>query len=372
MDGMIVAVCDGGFIRAFSYDGKDLWTYRIRGKFAPFITRAPDGISWVAREESGGLTSLIALNRTGRKISELRFEKPFTAPPKAGLDGRLFVPFGGDVVTYTLHGQKLGVSPESADSYNGFVPLPPPVYPQVTLTMTRAEGRRPDGGLKWFVDITGAAVLPAYTGEGLLVVGGQNWLLAAYRVDDPSPAPPLETYKLDRRVDVPAWVSLEIIAEALRRGDVGANERIFASFLMDTCRVAPMPQPLPETVAERVEALALLGRLGSPEYIPFLTDVFVREPDTTIKAAAVRAIGAIGISRNTKTLDALVNAALPVFPLYDTVLVHEIIETAGKLVLINGPPAYRQGSAILGAFSSQQIFPGLQKRASSWFRRVFR
>jgi hypothetical protein len=370
MDGVVVVVCEGGFVRAFSYDGRSLWTYRIRGKFEPFVTRGPDGISWVAREETGGPKNLIALNRVGRKVSELQFDEPFTAPPEAGLDGRIFVPFGDTVVTYSFRGQKLGESKSGEADYNGFAPMRPPLYPHVTLSMTRAEGHRP--GNEWVLDIVGAATLPAYNGQGLVIVGGQNWILAAFRVEDippSSPAPP-KTYELARHAAVPGWVSAEGIAAALDGGAVGGNEQVFASFLMEAGQVAVMPKLRADRIDERVQALTLLGRLGSPEYMPFLVDVLRRETHPFIKAAAAQAIGSIGIDRDGKAIEALMDAALPVFPLSDTFFINAVVEAAGKLCLVNGPPAYDRGVAILGAFSLQQNFPAIQKRAAYWLKQL--
>jgi hypothetical protein len=370
MDGAVIAVCEGGFVRAFSYTGQDLWTYRIQGKLEPFVTRGPDGISWVAQTEPGGPRKLIALNRAGRKVSELVFDKPFTAPPEAGLDGRVFVHFSDTVVVYSFRGQKLGESEQDDTSYhdNGFLPTRPPVHPDVTLTMTRAEGRRP--GKEWTLDITGAAALPVYN-DGLVIVGGQNWILAADRMEDPPPALPPETYKLAQRTAVPDWVSIQGISAALDRGTVGDNERIFASFLMDLCQVTAVPKLQAASIEERVAALTLLGRLGSPEYMPFLTDVLRRETAPVIKAAAARAIGTIGIDRDGKAMAALLNEALPVFPLGDLFTANALADAAGELVLVNGPPAYSQGAAILGAYAAQKNSPGLQKRAEYWLEQLF-
>jgi hypothetical protein len=367
----VVVVCDGGFVRAFSYDGHDLWTYRIRGNLAPFVTRGPFGISWIARDEADGPKSLIALNRVGRRVSEIRFDKPFTAPPEAGLDGRIFVPFGDTVATYTFSGQKLGESKAGETAYNGFAPLRTPAYPDITLTMTRAESREP--GNEWILNIVGAVALPAYNGDGLVIAGGQNWLLAAYRVKDPEPpsAPkPPETYGLAKWTAPSEWVSREGIAAALEKENVGENEWAFASFLMETSRVTPTLKPPASTIAERVNALALLGRLGSPEYVPFLADVLSRESNSLVKAAAAHAIGAIGIDRDGRAMNAFIREALPVFPTSDTLVLNAVVEAAGKLSIINGPPAYDRGIVVLGALSAQQTFPNIQKQAASWLKRV--
>jgi hypothetical protein len=368
MDGAVVAVCEGGFVRAFSYAGQDLWTYRVPGKLEPFVTRGPDGISWVAQTEPGGPRKLIALNRVGRKVSELVFDKPFTAPPETGLDGRVFVPFGDTVAMYSFRGQKLGETKQGGVSPDGLVPMRPPVHPHVTVTMTRVQGLQP--GNEWTLDIIGAAALPVYN-DGLVIVGGRNWILAAYRMEDPPPAPPPETYKLAQYTAVPGWVSMEGISVALDRGAVGGNERIFASFLMDICQITAVPKLQAANIEERAAALTLLGRLGSPEYMPFLADVLRHETATAIKAAAARAIGSIGIDRDGKAMAALLNAAFPVLPLNDPFTAAALADAAGNLIIVNGPPAYNQGSAILGAYAAQKRSPGLQKRAAYWLEQLF-
>jgi hypothetical protein len=329
----------------------------------------------VAEEEAGGPRKLVALNRVGRKVSELVFTEPFSAPPEVGLDGRIFVPFGETVVTYSFRGQKLGESKQGV-AYNGFSPLKPPVYPHVTLTMTRAEGRLP--GSEWALDIIGAAALPAYNEDGLVIVGGQNWILAAYRVEDPPSVPvkPPETYKLARRIASTDGVSsdlvsIEGITAALDRGTVGADEWIFASFLMAISQTTVVPRLPAAVIEERVAALTLLGRLGSTEYMPFLVDILYHETVPAIKAAAARAIGTIGIDRDGRAMNALMNEALPIFPLSDPFVANAVVDAVGKLILINGPPAYNQGAAILSAFFAQQNFPGLRSRAAYWLDQLF-
>jgi HEAT repeat protein len=124
------------------------------------------------------------------------------------------------------------------------------------------------------------------------------------------------------------------------------------------------------TIAERVEALTLLGRLGSPEYVPFLVNVLGRESNSLIKTAAVRAIGAIGIDRDGRAMSAFIREALPVFPTSDTLVLNAILEAAGKLSIINGPPIYDRGVAILGTLSVQRTFPDIQKQAAAWLKRM--
>jgi hypothetical protein len=387
---MVTTVCDGGFVRAFSYEGRDLWTYRLRGRFAPFILRGPDGITWVAKDEPGGPRSLIALNRAGRKITELNFDEPIARKPQTGLDGRVFVPFRSGVTVFSLGGQKLG------DASPRLPPETKPEFPNIKLSLTRAEGRRNDGSLEWFLDIDGAAALPTYAPEGLLFIGGKNWLLAAYSVvsDTRSAVPdtrsavsdarsavsdtrsavsdtrsavsgtrPPAFYGLSLDTAVPDWVTLTVIEKAIDAGELGDDEPVFAAYLRSVAKPSSQKWMKPDETAESEQALWLLGRLGSAEYMPFLTDVFLRERDPRIRTAIVRAMGAIGIDRNGKALEALASYALPVMPLRQESLLGTILEVTAKLCVVNGPPAQRRGMALIGAYRAQKTYPRLQAYA---------
>jgi hypothetical protein len=369
-DGAVVVVCEGGFVRAFSYEGRGLWTYRIRGRFAPFVTRGPDGLTWVSRDEPGGPRNLIALNRVGKKILELYFDKPLSGQPKTGYDGRVFVPFADGAVVYTAAGVKLGKA--VAD----FPPEEPVEYPGVSLSMTRAEGRTPDGHLRWFLDLEGAAALPAYNGEGLVIAGGRNWLLAAFRVDDGTAdgatLGPAKRYGLSRQLNAPDWVTLSYIEAALDAGTVDGNEAVFASFLRYTSRITPRSFLTAEVLTERARALRLLGRLGSPEYMPFLVDVFLRDGHPDIRAAAAAGMGAIGIDREGKALAALSAAVLPVMPLRNERVIEAALEAAAKICLVNGPPLTGQGLSILGMYRVQKTYPALQPLAAVLLEELLR
>jgi hypothetical protein len=370
-DGAVVVVCEGGFVRAFSYEGRGLWTYRIRGRFAPFITRGPDGLTWVSRDEPGGPRNLIALNRVGKKILELRFENPLSGQPKTGYDGRVFVPFADGVVVYTATGVKLG------KAVPDFPPEEPVEYPGVSLSMSRAEGRAPDGHLRWYLDIEGAAALPAYNGEGLVIAGGRNWLLAAFRVEDGTAdnhaaLATAKRYGLSRQLDVPDWVTLSSIEAALDAGTVDGNEAVFASFLRQSSRLTPRALQTPETLSERARALRLLGRLGSPEYMPVLVDIFLRDGHPDIRAAAAEAMGAIGIDREGKAIAALSAAVLPMMPLRNERVLEAALEAVAKICLVSGPPLTGQGLSILGMYRVQKTYPALQPLAAVLLEELLR
>jgi outer membrane protein assembly factor BamB len=71
----VVAVLDGGDLKAFSSGGKALWTYAARGRLSPFVSRSPEGTCYVSRING----TLIAVNRTGREL--------WRANPGASLSG---------------------------------------------------------------------------------------------------------------------------------------------------------------------------------------------------------------------------------------------------------------------------------------------
>ncbi len=99
----VVILCDDGTVRCFSYTGKALWTFDTRSKLLPFVSRAPDGSTYVMSQER----FLIALNRAGRKLWSIRLAAPLQGPIQFGWDGRLFIPLPDRVLCFTPGGFQL-------------------------------------------------------------------------------------------------------------------------------------------------------------------------------------------------------------------------------------------------------------------------
>jgi outer membrane protein assembly factor BamB len=103
----VAAICDGGTVEAYSRQGTHLWSFNARGRLSPYITRSPEGTSYVCR--TNGL--LIAINRSGRELWRINLGGPITAPVMVGWDGRLFVPTTARIACYTASGFLLWSKP---------------------------------------------------------------------------------------------------------------------------------------------------------------------------------------------------------------------------------------------------------------------
>ncbi|GHV71226.1 hypothetical protein AGMMS49928_22100 [Spirochaetia bacterium] len=105
--GSVVMVCEGGLLKAYSWEGRPLWTYHTRGRFAPFITRSLEGTCYVSRPNG----TLIAVNRTGRELWQIDMGSPLKAPVLCGFDGRLFVFLEKKIACFTASGFSLWQRP---------------------------------------------------------------------------------------------------------------------------------------------------------------------------------------------------------------------------------------------------------------------
>jgi outer membrane protein assembly factor BamB len=100
--GTVVAVMDGGHLKAYSLEGKPLWDYYAQGRLLPHVSRNREGSSYVCRTDG----TLIAVNRSGRELWRLR-PGPLTGPAVSGWDGRIFVPVEKKILCYTASGYLL-------------------------------------------------------------------------------------------------------------------------------------------------------------------------------------------------------------------------------------------------------------------------
>jgi outer membrane protein assembly factor BamB len=111
----VTLVCDGGNLKSYGRQGKLLWNYFARGRLGPFLSRSPEGTSYIC----GTNGNLIAVNRSGRELWRIRLEAPINFPVLIGWDGRIFVFTPGKVrcctaAGYTLWSRDLGGTPAAA------------------------------------------------------------------------------------------------------------------------------------------------------------------------------------------------------------------------------------------------------------------
>jgi outer membrane protein assembly factor BamB len=105
--GTVVAVLDGGNLRAYTLEGRKLWDYYAGGKLTPHVTRSREGTCYLYRNDG----SLIAVNRAGRELWKFKPSRTgnesIAGPVVSGWDGRIFVTLGGAVYCYTASGNRL-------------------------------------------------------------------------------------------------------------------------------------------------------------------------------------------------------------------------------------------------------------------------
>jgi outer membrane protein assembly factor BamB len=238
------------------------------------------------------------------------------------------------------------------------------------LTAAGATGYGADGKQRWTIGVRGTSGPPAFSDEGLLYSGGSDWVLYAYHMEDTvrtrkqsfpaaNPVPSLrETIDINRYDPIEIGERMERISAAIRKGQVGENERYYTAYLMDIAgsfTAAPLTQdplhPLVQ-VNYRAEAARLLSYIGSRETVPFLANLCVKDPDPLVKAAAAGAIGVIGVDPDGTALAAFAALVFPLIPGRDERVMASIAGATGALCRFSGPPLSEAGTRLLSAIAS--------------------
>jgi outer membrane protein assembly factor BamB len=255
------------------------------------------------------------------------------------------------------------------------------------LTRTGASAFTEDGRRLWLIRLRGAAALPAFSDEGVLYSGGRDWILNAYRPEQrvrsqqkelygpapegsyrtgsPGPSPwadHLLRFSEDLMIPLLGEINL-----AIQTGSIGEKEKDYAAYLMEASG-SLMENPRagnhpPVQVRYRVEAARLLAYMGSRETIPFLADLFTRDSDGLVKAAAAEAIGRIGVDPGGFALRAFTEAVSPPLPLRDAAALTATAAATGALCRFSGPPLSDTGVRLLTALAVQDQSPSVRIRA---------
>jgi outer membrane protein assembly factor BamB len=99
----VTVVCDGGNLRSYTRQGSFLWNYFARGRLSPFVSRSPEGTSYICR--TNGV--LIAVNRSGRELWRISLGAPIISPVLVGWDGRIFACTEKTLDCFTASGYRL-------------------------------------------------------------------------------------------------------------------------------------------------------------------------------------------------------------------------------------------------------------------------
>ena len=261
------------------------------------------------------------------------------------------------------------------------------------VTKTGASGFASDGRRLWFMRLKGAAALPSFGDDGILFSGGTDWILYAYRLENlvrakqrllygeaaegsygtgtPGSSSWADYYF--RFSETEMETRFREIRTAIKNGDVGANEKEYAAWLMETAgsflanpRTGNHP---PVHTRYRMEAARLLAFIGSRETIPFLADLFTRDPDVLVKAAAAEAIGKIGVDPEGLALRAFEIAVYPPSPfLTDETALTVLAAATGALCRFSGPPLSDPGIRLLTLLSGADRPPPTRRQAERELR----
>lgn len=251
-------------------------------------------------------------------------------------------------------------------------------------TAFAANGRR-----RWiFRMIREATSLPSLSDEGLLYACGDDRALRVYKIDTRTRNVPRSmygpnpegTYGLGNPPPSP-WVNnaerftereldlmFERIDGAIKNGQVGENETAYVAYLMEmaggilnTPNYSPVRPPI--QVPQRIELIRLLARMGSRETIPFLANLFYRDPEPSIKAACCEAIGRIGVDPKGDAIQAYSVLLSPDNANLDPMTLMAATSSAAALARFSGPPLAQAGIRLLMAFGHMDFPPVVKRQA---------
>jgi outer membrane protein assembly factor BamB len=233
-----------------------------------------------------------------------------------------------------------------------------------------------------------ASAVPSLSDEGLLYVCGKDQILRTYHIETRSRNIPRSLYGPDPEgsyglgnpppspwVDSPNRFSSQEVASmyklidsATKNGQVGENEPAFVGYLMEmtggilnTPHYSPVRPPV--QVTQRIELIRLLARMGSRETIPFLANLFYRDPEPSIKAACCEAIGRIGVDPKGDAIRAFSVFLAPDNANRDPQTLIAAASSSAALARFSGPPLAIAGIRLLNAFSHMDFPPVVKRQA---------
>jgi len=230
-----------------------------------------------------------------------------------------------------------------------------------------------DGRRLWLMYLQDAASVPAIDENGLLYSGGRDWILYAYKTEEHLlPAKnnfygtfPEGSYKMGSPQSIytlPSPLSeheikktLDQISSAVKLGRVGANEGFWTTFLLTVSANQ-------QYIQYRTSALRLLGQIGSRETIPWLVNIFNKESEPVIKAAAASAIGAIGNDPDGDAIQAFLYS-ITNNGIKDIQVLSAITSATGALCRFSGPPISQTGVKILNQLCESYQPSSIRKQA---------
>jgi len=242
------------------------------------------------------------------------------------------------------------------------------------LSKNGAAGFTIDGRRLWFTNLQNAAAIPAFGNDGVLYSGGKDWILYSYKIEDRimpgknalyGPIPE-GNYGMGRplvpnKLDIPfneeeKRFKLEEIAKGINSGIVGVNEHEWTSFLLTVSAGQ-------DHITLRIDAIKLLGKIGSQETIPWLVNIFKNEKEPLIRSEAVKAIGSIGVDPQGIAIQTFLQSIVYDGSVKDDQIMTSIASATGALCRFSGPPLSETGVKILNMLCTSDQPPPARRQA---------
>jgi hypothetical protein len=388
--GPLVAFVDGT-IRAWSEDSVPLWSIttsqrplRMASSQTAVALAMPDGSIQLfdARGMPIGLVNLaspavaLVLSGSGHAYTMLQDGRVAALDPSGVVWQTTFRPgYGGGTAALMLSGQRI-----------------------MALWQSSVVSYDLDGGFQSELRIRNPGTMPAIGLNGAVVTGGGDWILYAYAFESNlSPLAPRGPGRLEyERIlmmarEEAAWTPggltddvllaiLNDIEKTLKSGTIGkgadraahfaaaiALGRLEAPFGLMGVSAAGAGLPIPGSPLPRIMACSVLGLLGSPRSIPTLVDVFLRDPEPTVRVSAIMAIGTIGLDPTGLAMGAMAGAAAAGM---DTRTASATIETIERLYRSNGGLDNPAGALALVRLAGTSYSGEVRTRAEQALRKV--
>ncbi|MDR0322848.1 MAG: PQQ-binding-like beta-propeller repeat protein [Treponema sp.] len=230
---------------------------------------------------------------------------------------------------------------------------------------------------------TESSGIPAFSDEGLLYACGKDNMLRVYKIDtkprtihqsryygpepegtygmgNPPPSPwAADSSRYNEQNQTAATAEIEA---AIRSGQIGKNEPAYVAYMMEMIGFfighpqASMVRPLvrPE---QRIKLINLLAQVGSRETIPFLWNIFDKDPEPAVRRACADAIGIIGVDPTGRSFYSYNFLISPDNPNMDPQLVLAASSSIARLCRFSGPPLAPDGIRVLRYFSNLTSLP---------------
>ncbi|MDR2481210.1 MAG: PQQ-binding-like beta-propeller repeat protein [Spirochaetaceae bacterium] len=252
------------------------------------------------------------------------------------------------------------------------------------LSVSGAACFSKNGEERWNVRLENAAVTPGFD-DGVLYSSGKDWLLYAYKTEDrPKPReaaislPPAGYYGLGEPPGSREWNDftlaygggydslLKQIGATIRSGSIGEDEPLLARILIGIARDSKIIQ------TERIEAVKMLGLIGSRETIPFLSGLVFKETASSVQTEIVLSLGRIGCDPRGRVLDTLSKIIELNRPVQSETLMTAIAAALGNMCRFSGPPVSERGIRLLVTIANEPSSSIVQQRARRELDRLAR